>query len=110
MAATLFVGNDNDVYLQGYRLASTGAAVTDALASFTAYYNAGSDTNPVQGAAIAALTSVSMPNVSGTADYRGKIPGTFPLTNGSMYYIVVTFSNYNDSFAGWFTATPRTGS
>ena len=54
MPATLYVGNDNDVYLQGYRVAATGQAVTDALATFTVYDLGGydADGNPIQGPAI----------------------------------------------------------
>ena len=60
MAASLYVGNDNDVYLQGYRVAATGVPVTDALASFTVYDLGGYDTdgNPIPGPAIAALNGV----------------------------------------------------
>jgi hypothetical protein len=98
----LYVGNDNDVYLQGYMLASNGTAVTDAIASFTVYYEDGLT-------AISGLTNVTMNFVNGSnGDYRGLIPGTANLTLGSEYYIVVKFSNYNDLFSGWFTATTRT--
>jgi hypothetical protein len=110
MSATLYVGNDNDVYLQGYSLAATGQPVTDAEASFTVYDLGGYDAqgNPIQGQAIAALSGVSMPMVTGVpGDYRGLIPGTFNLTVGSPYYVVVTFLNYNDTFSGWFTAALR---
>jgi hypothetical protein len=110
MAATLYVGNDNDVYLQGYSLASTGAPVTDAVARFTVYLLGGYDAsgNPIQGAAVSALSNVSMPMVTSVpGDYRGLIPGTFNLTVGSPYYVVVTFTNYNDTFSGWFTAETR---
>jgi len=111
MAAQLFVGNDNDVYLQGYRLASTGAAVTDALPSFTVYDLGGYDAsgNPLQGAPLSGLTNVNLSFVTGSnGDYRGLIPGTANLTLGSPYYLVVTFNNYNDTFSGWFTASQRT--
>ncbi len=97
------VGNDNDVYLQGYRLAATGAPVTDALPAFTVYYDNG--LTPIHG-----LTGVTMPYTGANGDYRGLIPGTASLTEGSQYYITVTFSNYNDFFNGWFTAAARTGS
>jgi len=36
------------------------------------------------------------------------LSGTEGLTEGSQYYITVTFTNYNDFFEGWFTATTRT--
>jgi hypothetical protein len=111
MAATLFVGNDNDVYLKGYTLASTGAGVTDALPTFTVSLFDGNDANgnPKPGAAISGLTAINMSYVTGsTGDYRGLIPGTLNLTPDAQYYIVVTFSNYNDQFVGWFTASPRT--
>ncbi|HET6327063.1 MAG TPA: hypothetical protein VFG04_20450 [Planctomycetaceae bacterium] len=101
MAAQLYVGNDNDVYLQGYRLAATGAPVTNALPSFTVYYDNGIS-------AISGLTNIAMPYTGANGDYRGLIPGTANLTMGSEYYIVVSFSNYNDLFSGWFTATGRT--
>jgi hypothetical protein len=110
MAATLYVGNDNDVYLQGYSLASTGAPVTDAVARFTMYLLGGYDAsgNPIKGAAVSTLSNVSMPMVTSVpGDYRGLIPGTFNLTEGSPYYVVVTFTNYNDTFSGWFTAQER---
>jgi len=72
--ANLFVGNDNDVYLQGYVLAATGAAVTDALPAFTVYFNVGTENDPVQGSAISGLSAISMSFVAGTnGDYRGKI-------------------------------------
>jgi hypothetical protein len=112
MAANLYVGNDNDVYLQGYRVAATGVAVTDALATFTVYDLGGydADGNPIRGPAIGALAGVAMPMVTSVpGDYRGLIPGTYNLTVGSPYYIVVTFSNYNDTFSGWFPAGVRTG-
>jgi hypothetical protein len=109
--ANLFVGNDNDVYLQGYILASTNAPVTDAQPSFTVYYNIGPDNAPMQGAAISGLTNISMSFVTGSSGYyRGLIPGTANLTAGSWYYIVVTFANYHDLFSAWFEATQRTGS
>ena len=102
--AQLYVGNDNDVYLQGYRLASTGAPVTDALPAFTVYYDDG--LTPIYG-----LTEITMPYTGANGDYRGLIPGTANLTVGSEYYIVVSFSNYNDLFSGWFAAATRsTGS
>lgn len=110
MSATLYVGNDNDVYLQGYRVAATGQPVTDALASFTVYDLGGYDAegNPIPGPAVAGLTGVSMPMVSSVpGDYRGLVPGTYSLTVGSPYYIVVAFSNYNDTFSGWFAAGVR---
>ncbi len=110
MAAQLFVGNDNDVYLQGYRLASTGAAVTDALPSFTVYGIAGYDMlgRPIQGAALSGLTNVAMAYVDNSqGDYRGLIPGTAVLTEWAPYFVLVTFANYNDSFGGWFTAANR---
>jgi hypothetical protein len=110
-SAQLFVGNDNDVYLQGYILAATGAPVTDALPVFTVHLLGGfdEDGNPIPGEAITGLTSVSMPPVASVpGDYRGLLPGTEGLTEGSQYYIAVTFSNYHDSFDGWFTATTRT--
>lgn len=113
MSASLYVGNDNDVYLQGYRVASTGQPVTDALPSFTVYDVGGYDArgNPIQGPAVAALTGVSMSMVTSVpGDYRGLIPGSYNLTVGSPYYIVVSFSNYNDTFSGWFPATIRTSS
>jgi hypothetical protein len=112
--ANLFVGNDCDVYLQGYILASTNAPVTDAQPSFTVYYNVGPNVagQQIQGSAVSGLTGVSMsPMVSGTSgDYRGKIPGTAGLNVNVWYFIVVTFANYNDMFSGWFQATARTGS
>lgn len=110
MSATLYVGNDNDVYLQGYRVAATGQPVTDALASFTVYDLGGYDANgnPIPGPAIASLTGVSMSMVSSVpGDYRGLIPGTYNLTVGSPYYIVVSLANYNDTFSGWFPAAAR---
>jgi len=107
--ATLFVGNDNDVYLQGYILAASSAPVTDAQPSFTVYYNIGPESAPIQGAAVSGLTGIAMSFVQSTnGDYRGLIPGTANLTAGSLYYIVVTFSNYHDTFEGWFEATNRT--
>ena len=107
--ANLFVGNDNDVYLQGYILAASSAAVTDAQPSFTVYYNIGPESAPIQGAAVNGLTGITMFFVHGTnGDYRGLIPGTANLTAGSLYYIVITFSNYHDTFEGWFEATNRT--
>ncbi|HXY36261.1 MAG TPA: hypothetical protein VEI07_18640 [Planctomycetaceae bacterium] len=109
--ANLFVGNDNDVYLQGYVLAATGAAVTDALPAFTVYFNVGTENDPVQGSAISGLSAISMSFVAGTnGDYRGKIPGNSGLSVGSQYFIVVTFANYLDSFQAWFQAVYRTGS
>jgi len=110
VAAQLFVGNDNDVYLQGYRLASTGAPVTDALPTFTVYDLGGYDAsgNPLPGAALSGLTGVTLTYVGSNGDYRGLIPGTANLTLGSPYYLVVTFNNYNDTFSGWFTASQRT--
>ena len=108
--ATLFVGNDNDVYLQGYILASTSKAVTDARPSFTVYYNIGPESSPLQGPAISGLTGVTMSFVTATnGDYRGLIPGTANLTVGSLYFIIVTFANYSDTFSGWFEAISRTG-
>jgi hypothetical protein len=109
-SAQLFVGNDNDVYLQGYLLAATGAPVTDALPAFTVHLLGGfdEDGNPIPGEAIPGLTSVSMPAVNAVpGDYRGLLSGTEGLTEGSEYYITVTFTNYNDFFEGWFTATTR---
>jgi hypothetical protein len=100
--AQLYVGNDNDVYLQGYRLASTGAPVTDALPAFTVYYDNG--LTPISG-----LTGMTMHYTGANGDYRGLIPGTASLTVGSEYYIVVSFSNYNDLFSSWFTAATRSG-
>jgi hypothetical protein len=67
--AQIYVGNDNDVYLQGYRLAATGAPVTDALPAFTVYYDNG--LTPIHG-----LTGVTMPYTGANGDYRGLIPGT----------------------------------
>ena len=100
--ATLYVSNDNNVLLQGYILASTSAPVTDALPSFTVYYENGLTPIP-------ALANVTMSYVAGSnGNYCGLIPGTANLTVGSSYYIVVSFSNYNDQFSGWFTATTRT--
>jgi hypothetical protein len=50
-----------------------------------------------------------MPAVNAVpGDYRGLLSGTEGLTEGSQYYITVTFTNYNDFFEGWFTATTRT--
>jgi hypothetical protein len=108
MPATIFVSNDNDVTLQGYVLAATNVAVTDALPSFSIYGNIGSASNPIQGAVISGLSGVSMSPVAGTpGNYRGLIPGTATLTYQSWYYITVSFSNYNDFFDGWFQATNR---
>jgi hypothetical protein len=109
--ANLYVSNDNDVYLQGYLLAATGAPVTNALPSFTVHLLGGfdEDGNPIPGEPIASLTNVAMPAVTSVpGDYRGLLPGTEGLTEGSQYYITVTFANYNDFFEGWFTATTRT--
>jgi hypothetical protein len=109
VAATLFVNNDNDVLLRNYTLASTNAPVTDAEASFTVYQTKGPDpqNDQVQGPAISGLTNVTMTYVA-QYGYRGLIPGTAGLVNGTWYFIVVTFSNYNDQFEGWFQAALRT--
>jgi len=109
VAATLFVSNDNDVVLQNYTLASTGAAVTDAEWSFTVYETNGPDANGnlIQGPAISGLSNITMAYVAAYG-YRGLIPGTAGLVNGTWYYILLTCSNYNDSFSGWFQAAKRT--
>jgi hypothetical protein len=109
----ILVGNDNDVTLQNYQLAATGAPVTDAQPSFTVYGFGGEDSqgNAIVGAALSGLSSVAMSYVLGSSgNYRGLIPGTASLIAGTQYYIVVAFSNYNDTFADWFTAAVRTSS
>src|SRR5579863_6736711 len=85
LVASLFVGNDNDVYLQGYRLASTGAPITDALPAFNVYQLGGEDAqgNPLPGPVLSGLTNVAMSYVGANGDYRGLIPGTANLTVGA---------------------------
>ena len=89
MAATLYVGNDNDVYLQGYRVAATGVAVTDALATFTVYDLGGYDAD-------GDLTSQTDPlgNVTGYGyDALGRETSvTAPSPNGEGSGLTTTYA------------------
>jgi hypothetical protein len=109
VAATLFVSNDNDVVLANYTLAYSNAPVTDAIWTFTVYETNGVDVNGnnIQGPALSGLTLISMTYVSGYG-YRGLIPGTAGLVNGTWYYVALVCSNYNDTFSAWFQAEKRT--
>jgi hypothetical protein len=108
--AQILVDNDNNITLQAYTLAATGAAVTDALPSATLYLDDGTGrlpTGPLSLTSMPGAANIPMAYYSQTGIYAGLLPGTVLLTPGSWYWVKVTFSNYNDVFADWFQAAVR---
>lgn len=94
-------GNAVDVFCRRFRLAATGAEVTDAVLAFTIYDSADA---PVTGA-----NAVAMPYVGGVGDpghYRGST-AQLSLTVGNRYRITVTSSNYPVTWQQYFVARPR---
>lgn len=96
----LYIGNDNEVVIDGLSLASDGTYVNDATLLVTVYDAAG---NAVSGWSAVSVAYVAASN----GDYRGVLPGTASLTEGASYRLVVTSSNYNLRWETWGRAVRR---
>lgn len=98
--SVIFTENDNDVVLQGMRLASSQSFISDATLEFTLKDAGGS---PVTGA-----TSVTMDFQSGSnGEYRGSFAETVSLTEGAQYTVEMTSSNYGIKIVRTVTARQR---
>jgi len=101
MAGTLYIDNDNDIYIRGFRKRSTGEYKNDATFTFTAY--------GVADDAISNATAVSMTYVAGSnGNYSGVCPGTL-LTVGNDVTVVAQASNYNVKLTKVFKVAQRNG-
>lgn len=90
MADQLIQGVTNDVYLRGYNVRRTGAAITDATATATIY-----DAND---RAVSGATGLSVSYDSTNHEYYVAIPASAGLIAGSRYRVRVNVLNYDDIF------------
>jgi len=98
LATQLLYENDNNIVIKNYRTASDGTAVEDASMTFTLYDIGGDVVNDA--------SAVSMSHEGG-GTYRGLLPESAGLTNGTKYRVEVDVSNYSDKWEGEFTVKKR---
>ena len=99
--SSLFVKNDNDVFLKGMRNPEDNSYVNDAVLTFTVYDD---DCNVMSGADGVSMSYVAASN----GVYRGVLESSVDLIPGKFYNVVIVSSNYDYQTDGLRQATKRT--
>lgn len=87
MAAQVYLKNDNNIVIRRLRLESTQSFISDATLAAAVY-----DQN---GTVISGASAISLSyTASSDGEYRGLLPYTVQLSEGTYVTIIVTSSNY----------------